>query len=207
MSTILEYQKQLARILRIDAAAFADFDARLTAASGKPGIIQALWEENEQRIASSLDALCVGRTAHAEEIFDALTSKIEADDVMLYEGIGLRGVTGKDAAAKVCDFVAHVTPPREGFFLKEDVARTLLRANPPRHILAALGYRTVDEMLKKEDLFEVFSALRFLEDTAWLNAVFFKQNEKLTPDSFERRTIQIRALDIKWAHAAEKFVA
>ncbi len=62
-------------------------------------------------------------------------------------------------------------------------------------------------MLKNEDLLEVFSALRFLEDSEWLNTVFFKQYEKLTPDDFEERPIQLRALSQKWSKAAEKFVA
>jgi hypothetical protein len=62
-------------------------------------------------------------------------------------------------------------------------------------------------MLAKEDILEVYSALRFLEDPDWLNNVFFKQYEVLSQDDFEERLVQLRALDSKWVKAAEKFVA
>ncbi|MCL4437568.1 hypothetical protein M1513_00820, partial [Patescibacteria group bacterium] len=78
---------------------------------------------------------------------------------------------------------------------------------PPQMVMKDLGYSSAKEMLDKEDLLEVYSALRFLEDPDWLNNIFFKQYEKLTADDFEYREIQVRALNDKWADAAKKFVA
>ena len=70
-----------------------------------------------------------------------------------------------------------------------------------------LGYVSVDEMLQKEDLFEVYSALRFIEGNEWLNGVFFKQYENLKPADFETREIVARALPEKWSKIAASFVS
>jgi len=61
-------------------------------------------------------------------------------------------------------------------------------------------------MLAKEDLLEVMSALRFLEDMDWLNNIFFKQYERLKPEDFEERDVEMLVLDIKWLAVAEKFL-
>jgi hypothetical protein len=73
--------------------------------------------------------------------------------------------------------------------------------------MAYLGYDSVRAMLAKEDLYEVMSALRFIEGNEWLNGVFFKQYETLTPTDFEERAVKVHALSAKWVPAAEKFVA
>lgn len=200
-------EKKLAHILRVPEDAFAVFCRKLEAASGVTEVMQSIEDENERRITRALQELGVERGASAEEAYDAIISKVEADDVALFNAIKLQGKENEEAARMICDFVTRVEPPADGLFLKEDAARQLLRAEPPKKILAALGYETVDDMLAHEDLLEVFSALRFLEDSQWLNAVFFRQYEKLTINDFERRRIQVRALNVRWAHAAEKFVA
>jgi hypothetical protein len=70
-----------------------------------------------------------------------------------------------------------------------------------------LGYSSATEMLAKEDLYELFASLRFVEDRKWLNEVFFAPYSKLTPDDFEKREIQIRVLEAaKWERAAAAFM-
>ncbi|OGC56175.1 hypothetical protein A2797_00535 [candidate division WWE3 bacterium RIFCSPHIGHO2_01_FULL_48_15] len=101
---------------------------------------------------------------------------------------------------------ALVEPPA-GLFLKEKKVKEFLQANPPVHILERLGYGSVDELLAKEDLLEVYSALRFLEERKWLNEVFFAPFSKLKTTDFEKRKIVLRILDPdKWGPAARDFV-
>ena len=61
-------------------------------------------------------------------------------------------------------------------------------------------------MLGKEDIFEIYSSLRFVEGSDWLNSVFFKQYENLKPSDFEEREIVTRALPEKWAILAQDFI-
>lgn len=199
-------QEKIARILRTDKHNIINLERQLEHVTGKVGVMQKLAEENDQMVTDRLSRLGLSRNVRAQEVYDALISKVEADDIKIFEAIGLFSLRTPDAAPKIVDFVKKIHSLKKGFFLKKDKARQLLIAQPPKNILKALGYKYVEEMLEKEDLLEVYSALRFLEDQEWLNKVFFKQYKTLHPDDFEEREIEVRALDQKWATAAEKFV-
>jgi hypothetical protein len=90
--------------------------------------------------------------------------------------------------------------------MKAEKARELLLKEPPLNTMKFLGYDSAEKMLASEDLFEVYASLRFIEGSDWLNTVFFRQYEALTPDDFEEREVRIMALDYKWAKTAEGFV-
>ena len=197
---------KLAQVLRVSKRALQDLEQDLERATGKQGVLEAISEENERMIVQRLDFLGLGRHTNANKVYDALTSKIEADDFAICQASGC-SLRDPGAAEKLCDFAAKLEPPQTGFFLKKEKAKQLLRNEPPKKIMAALGYTSVDEMLEKEDLLEVYSALRFLEDAEWQNTVFFRQYESLTPADFEERQIELKALHHKWAQAAERFVA
>jgi len=73
--------------------------------------------------------------------------------------------------------------------------------------MASLGYgNDVDKMLEKEDTFEIFCALRFAEDSKWLNSVFFKPYKDLKKDDFEEREIKVIVLSEKWTGIGKKFL-
>lgn len=201
------HQEKLAKILRVDKNLIMELEANLERVTGKIGVLESIAGENDVRIHDRMATLGLVKGALASEVFDALISKIEADDLKICTAADVCSARGVRAATAVCELVTKVRAPHEGYFLKFEKARELLRAEPPKKILEALGYSSVEEMLSKEDLLEVYSALRFLEDQEWQNKVFFKQYETLTPADFEVRKLEVRALGEKWAAAAEKFVA
>ena len=202
-----QYSDKIAKILRIDKHVLGELELNLAEKTGKYDVMQKICEENEYMIAQKLERFGLSRKSYAMTIYNVLIEKIKEDDTKLFEYIELAGNRGEEAAKKTCAFVLKAMPPQKGFFLKKDKAIEFLRNTPPKKIMENLGYRTVEEMLAKEDPLEIYSALRFLEDTDWLNNVFFKQYEDLTPSDFEERTIELRALKQKWADAAEKFTA
>ncbi len=201
------YSDRIAKFLRVDKQIVGDLEEKLNKISGKTGVMEAIVDDNDKVVDQKLSELSLNRSAGAQEVYDALISRIESDDLAILSALNLQDLNFSEMAVKVVDFIRNLHVPKLGYFLKMEKARELLIAEPPKKILMALGYQTVEEMLMKEDLLEVFSALRFLEDMDWLNKVFFKQYEKLTPDDFEERYMQVRALNQKWAKAAEKFVA
>ena len=201
------YQEKIARILRTDKRLIADLEPQLERITGKVGIIQRLSEENDKIVKEKLAELGLTPKARAQEVYDALVSKVEADDIKLAEAIGVTSSRGVEMAQKIVDFVIKAHPCRRGYFLKKEKAKQLLVAEPPKNVLKALGYKYVEELLEKEDLLEVYSAIRFLEDQEWQNKIFFKQYKTLHKDDFEERPIEARVLSQKWAKAAEKFVA
>ena len=202
------YQEKIAKILKTPKKGFVEFTAALERVTGKLNVIEDIFFENERIVGEKLAMLGVSHEATAQEVYDALVSKVESDDMKLLELVGHASLRGHAASAAVVEFVKSAYGgPRRGFFLKHEKAREFLRAVPPVNILKSLKYETVDALLANEDLEEVYSALRFLEDEKWLNDVFFKQYETLTPHDFEEREIQMRALGEKWASVAEAFVA
>ncbi|MBI2013557.1 MAG: hypothetical protein HYS87_01900 [Candidatus Colwellbacteria bacterium] len=198
--------EKLAGILRVDKALFRELEEKLSERTGKPHAIDKIAEENDKIISDRLMRLGLNRNSSAKEVYDAIISKIESDDKSLFKAIGLSNQEGKAAADKICQFVTKISPLKKGFFLKKEKAREFLVNVPPKKIMESLGYTNVEEMLNKEDLMEVFAALRFLEDGEWLNTIFFKQYELLSAHDFEERPIEVRALNEKWAKAAEKFM-
>lgn len=204
---LMEYQEEIAKILRVDKGIIRALEEILDARTGKKDVLKKIIQKNNKLVTERMSRLGLAKDSKASEVYDALISKIEADDLRICEAIGVCSAKGYDAAKNICEFLYKLGRPLNGYFLKLSKAEEFLRAEPPKMVLKALGYETVDEMLKKEDLLEVFSALRFLEDMDWLNNIFFKQYEKLTPDDFELREVVMRPLGAKWAAAAEKFVA
>lgn len=202
-----DYPEKIARILRADKRVVENLEQSLEKATGRAGVFRAILEEDEKLFSDRLAFLGLSRNSLISEVYDALISKIEADDLALLRYMGLGVKDTMNAAQKTVEFAKLIHPSYKGFFLKKEKAKQLLIAEPPKIVLRALGYKSVEAMLAKEDLFEIYSALRFLEGSEWLNSAFFKQYEILRPDDFEERTIDIRALHPKWAKAAEKFVA
>lgn len=199
--------EKIARLLRVDKHVIADLEAAMGRVTGKRGVLKHIVDENESLIIDRLHSLGVpSRDAKAQEVYDALISKVEADDLKIFNTLGIDSSASPEAAAKICRFILEMTPPRHGFFLKFSKAREFLIAEPPKKILAALGYGSVEAMLAKEDILEVYSALRFLEDQQWQNEIFFKQYEQLRPEDFEMRAVQLKPLTQKWGVAAERFV-
>lgn len=198
--------EQLSSILRADKDYLAKIDAHLSMLTGKRGVLEKIVAANAQAVTDRLATLGVAKNAEAREIYDALISKIEADDHKVWRAFGEPKCSDCNDCDRILDVAKKVAGVRRGFFMKETKAVEFLTKEPPREVMKYLGYETVSAMLAKENLYEVMSALRFIEGNEWLNNVFFKQYESLTPDDFEEREVKARALSIKWDAAAEKFV-
>lgn len=96
--------------------------------------------------------------------------------------------------------------PMKCWALKRSVAKKMLKKMPPRKMMAHLGYRSIDSMLKHEPFNEMYTALRFSEGPEWLN----KYNEMfkgVKPKDFEERNIEIVQMDHdKWVGLTAHFV-
>ncbi len=196
---------KLSTTLRTDRHILEAICADLERASGKAGVMEQIVDQNDAIVRDRLDFLGLGRNVGAYDIYDALISKVEADDLKIYDGLHRPNLSVPEEALRILYLAESVSGKKKGFFLKKEVARKFLYNEPPRLVMAALGYGTVDAMLAKEDLMEVYCSLRFLESSNWLNEVFFKQYENLTADDFEDRDITSKVLGQKWVAAAEKF--
>jgi hypothetical protein len=197
----------IARILRTDKTYLAEINQRLIEVTGKKDVLDKIVEENEALMNQAISTIGVSRQAKAQELYSALILKVKLDDQLIFRTLGKPDSRKTEDCQKVANLAKNAINPPKGLFLKLDKARELLMKEPPRKVMAFLGYGTAAEMIEKEDLFEVYSSLRFIEGNEWLSNVFFKQYEHLLPDDFEERELVVRALSQKWGETSQKFVA
>jgi hypothetical protein len=198
--------KKIAQILRTDRAMLGRVISQLEKVTGKQGVIEDIVQENNAEILEAMDSLELSPKASAAEVYDALISKLEADDASLFELFKRPDYSKPEGYKTVLGFAKEISGVQTGFFLKWEKAREFILKQPPPKILQALGYSSAEELLEKEDIVEIYAALRFLEGAEWLNKVFFKQYENLTPYDFEERQIEVRVISPKWVKATEQFI-
>lgn len=181
---------------------------QLEMSSGQPGtdarLIGEIYEKANDRIRKlGLDP----SDSTGKEIYQALLARMAQDNERLAKQIG-----GKDAdnirhmVPHIVKAAAQVKTNRSCWVLKHSVAKNLLRKMPPKKLMEHLGYRSIDSMLKQENIDEIYTALRFSEGGEWLNE-YNEMFKHITPSDFEIRDINVVVMDHdKYVDLAEKFV-
>lgn len=181
---------------------------QLEAASGKRGIDVKLVGDIIQSAHESMRLLGLDhQDTTGKELYHALIAKIEEHDRHLTTSIGgTQSMTVRQLLPLIKKAADTADVPRDCWVLKKSVAKQMLRQMPPQNIMKRLGYRSVDSMLKHEQLAEVYGALRFAEDGEWLNN-FNKLYKHLKPTDFETRSIEIVIMPHeRWGDIAEHFI-
>lgn len=197
---------KISKILRADKHTFYKTVEYLEKITGRTGVLEKVLEENEAFMRDRMLTIGVRRDAPAKEIYDALISKIESDDARIFKALGSPNCKRTDDCMNIGEIAKKAVNPPKGFFMKTEKAKEFVVAEPPPKVMKILGYTSAKEMVDKENIFEIYAALRFVEGGEWLNTVFFKQYEKLKPEDFEEREITVLALSAKWDIPAGEFV-
>jgi len=190
--------------LDIDPDSFSHYVDALNRITDKKQVLERFYEDNHDKIKRLLSDL--GLTyPKAEELYVAIKENIKSLDKAIFK---LFKKPIFEASSLELGTILNINEAREGFFLKESVAKRLLSETPPRKVLESLGYSSVEKMLEKEDLYEVYAALRFIEDPNWLNSVYLSSYRGLTAEDFEERPIKIKILNREtWVKAEEHFLS
>ena len=141
------------------------------------------------------------------ELYHALLNLIEVQDKHLVKQIGGHDVNDvKTLMPLIKKAWEDVDTDKNCWVLKPSVAKAMLKKTPPKSVMKHLGYRSVDSMLKREKLGEIYGALRFAEDPQWLNS-FDEHYKKLKPSDFETRKIEIIQMPAdRWEELAKPFI-
>jgi len=203
----MEPIQKISQLLRMQDGGLAELFLKMEKLTGKTGVAEKISKENDEVVARKLGELGIDREkADAQYIEAEILKRAQAADNSFFEFLGKPDFSKQACCNVLTDVLKKTANVKKGFFIKEEKLRTFLFLNPPKNILSALGYASVDEMLKKEDLYEIFAALRFVENERWLNEFFFRPYHDLTADNFEERDVQIKVLSEKWGQIGEKFV-
>jgi hypothetical protein len=146
------------------------------------------WESTDVRLLAEINNK--SRAKHLElgldpndttgpELYHALLAKLNKDEAK----INLPSTT-------ILNQVSGVHKNYNAYSLKRNIAKELLRSHPPRRLMKQLGFRSVDSMLKRENICVIYAGLPKIESSGWLN-VFYRGLAKLTPSDFETQEIEI----------------
>jgi len=200
----MEAYEHLARLLRTEPNILKELEEAMIKKTGQTGILNHVLEENNKHITSTL------RTLHADERTGGNIRKVLRDTMRRHEEQlldYLKQEPGAGQFEKAALLARRITKTGKGFFLKKEYAREILRRRPPGNLLRYLKFNSVDEMFKKYDVTESFSALRFMESNEWMHETFEEAYSNFTAADFEEREIEIKVLGPEWRAVAEKFVA
>lgn len=200
--------KALQQLLEAEEPIFSLSLQQLERASGRQGTDARLIGEIAEKMHQSVKALGLdAKDTTDTELYRAMMSRMEADNERVTKLIG--GTDPDDVTAMVpliVDAVEKMPVDRSCWVLKRSVAKRLLKTMPPQKLMEHLGYRSVDSMLKHENIDEVYTALRFSEGGEWLNE-YNELFKTVSPSDFETRDISIVVMNHdKYVDLAEGFV-
>lgn len=198
-------QEKLAKILRTKPETILEMEEKMEQITGKKKVIEKVVNENEKRIKMALQIFNLSNH-DAEQLYKAIINKLKRIDGAIYNLFNKPDGVTKEGLDILFKFALELADIKPLFVLKKEIAQKILENSPPQNILKALGYKNVKELLSKEDLFQVFSALRFVESNEWMHQTFDKAYKNLSLEDFEQRKVKVLVLDGKWLKVAEKFV-
>lgn len=197
--------EKFAKILGIDLSFLSHIGAVMAERTQKTGVMEKIAEDNEAIARHVLKELGLDDNASAPEVRRALQTTVRLHERQLLAYLGT--IPGKNEFERAASLAGRVVGARKGFFLKKTYGEEILRKSKPERLLDFLGYKSIEELLEKHDVTEVFSALRFIESDEWMHETFEKAYGNFTAEDFEERNIEIKVLGSEWREVAAQFVA
>lgn len=125
----------------------------------------------------------------AEEIYGALMNIAALHDNFLLLRLGLApNVSQMQLNDYLVTVVGKLGINKSCWALKNSVAKRLIKAHPPKQVMKSLGYRSVDSLLKRQEVGVIMVWARLVESAKWMETLF-KTYHKLKPSDFEVREI------------------
>lgn len=198
----------LSELLAAEEPLFGMAIKQLEQASGDNSVDVRLTAEIIGKVHMKMRALGLDpKDTTGRELYHALFNLVRQHDIFLAKRIGV--VDPEDVQQvliRARDTIEALDVPKRAWVLKHSVAKRLVKAMPPKRVMKQLGYRSIDSMIKREPVSEIYGAMRFLESQAWLDK-FISTYAALRPTDFEVRDIEIVHINpTKWNGSAADFV-
>jgi len=194
----------LARVLGIHTSQLDRLDEVMSEQIGRSNVLLDLINENRLMMQKTLGVLDPTHTP-ADDVREILRKKILNHEKQLIAFVNK--LDGNDEFERAVTFARDASTVKKGFFLKKEFAEKILINRPPKNLLKHMGASSIEDLLKGQDVTEVFSALRFLESEEWMHETFEKEYSNFKEKDFEERDIEIKVLGPEWQEVAKKFVA
>ncbi|MDP2640923.1 MAG: hypothetical protein Q8P39_00050 [Candidatus Yanofskybacteria bacterium] len=194
---------KLSEILQVPQAQLDALEESM-ANAGFPRVLHQVEQQNHELTERVLAPMRT-KPETAQQVRAFLFDTVRTHEQELYAFVG---VTPENFDfEKVAQAAREIATEDRGFFLRKEYAKDILRKRPPEQTMKYLGYSDVEELLEKQDIGDVFSALRFTETNEWMHKTFDEAYTAFAPEDFEERPIELRVLGPQWKEIAEKYVA
>lgn len=105
---------------------------------------------------------------HAEELYAVLQQRLRHDEQALLTALGVSAqLSNQEVLSKVQKKTTQMLKGTEVFAMKHTIMKRLIKANPPRQAMKALGYRSVDSLIKHEHPALILAAAYISEEPSW----------------------------------------
>jgi hypothetical protein len=141
------------------------------------------------------------------ELYQALHGRMQQDEGYLRAVLHIAAdASANDVIHGVQKFLTQKEHAGTCFAMKATVAKKLLKKKAPKVTMKALGYRSLDSMLKHEQASALLAAATLLESATW-HRQLRDQYAKLKATDFEQRRITVVYPQTKrWTVLGEKIV-
>lgn len=177
---------------------------RLESLGGHPNADVRLQAEVERKTARKLRELGLDpKDSTPQEVYQALKSITKKHDDYLAKSMGAKDSTDvADLLPRIKAKAESLHLPRRVWAIKHSVAKRILKKHPPKNVMKQLGYKSVDSMLKREKIDELFLATKFLESKQWQSNLV-KSYSSMNPSDFESRDATINIMTAqRWGEHA-----
>lgn len=199
----------LSSLLDASEPSFTGAIQQLERMTGNPNIDVRLTSEIATKIRQKTRELGLDpNDTTGKELYHALQGLIKTHDEFLAKALGGKDPSSiEDLLPRIISKVESLPQSKRCWVLKHSVAKRLLKDMPPKQVMKQLGHRSIDSMLKRENIDELFVALQFIQSPTWLGR-FIATYKKLHPGDFETRPISIIQLSSKrWGSSIKRFAA
>ncbi len=179
---------------------------RLEQASGNTSVDLHLSSDISKKVHMKLRELGLDPTdTNGTELYHGLQGLIAKHDQFLAKRLGLKKSDSSQTVIKqVIATIQKLPIPQTCWALKHSSAKRLLQQMPPKHVMKLMRYRSVDSLLKRANLDEVFAAIYMVEATSWIDR-FTASYKRLNTSDFESRNISLVNMNPKyWSNLAAK---
>ena len=205
---MLTMSKKLSELLGADEPLFSISLQQLERASGHQAADVRLTADIITHTHQKMRELGLDpKYTNGRELYHALFGLVKLHDSFLAKRLGIKDHSDVQEVLRAIEKHAGSLPvPQTTWAIKHSAIKRLLKAMPPKKVMKALHYRSLDSMLKRESVSELLGGARFAESLEWQQK-FAKQYAKLTPADFETRKIEVIYFDPKkWNGVADEFV-
>lgn len=186
----------LAELSSTDPRLMSETVKRLEERAGLPGADIRMTADIHAQIHLKIRALGLDpHDTHPNELYVSLQNLAATHEQFLLKKFRLpKAPSTQELPLHVAFMFDRLRFNRRSWLLRPAALRRLLNAQPPKQLVKALGYRSVDSMIKREPVdVLLFLATKF-ESHTW-QTQFNKQLQKLTVIDFEERMLTVRTLE------------